>query len=112
MHPDKLLSDVCVAGVQGTRFSDEKNMRAWIVLNEEGKKQGEKEVIAKLDKWVTENLSSYKRLKGGWAVVAEVNDTGPLFMSHKYSCEFHGRFREIRRASRCDVNSLLATRNR
>lgn len=77
-HPDKLIVDVCVAGVSGGRTSDEKNPRAWIVLSEEGKRRGADETIKTLDAWVKKNLSSYKWLRGGYEVVDTVR---PQFTS-------------------------------
>lgn len=72
MHPDKLLADICVAGVSGGRTSDEKVPRAWVVLSEEGERRGEKESLAALDVWMKENLSKYKWLRGGVEVVDQV----------------------------------------
>ncbi|KAI0078256.1 amp dependent CoA ligase [Panus rudis PR-1116 ss-1] len=71
-HPDKLISDVCVAGVSGGRTSDEKVPRAWLVLSNEGKKRGEAVVLKELTEWVDKSLSSYKRLRGGIEVVSEI----------------------------------------
>ncbi|KAL7279902.1 hypothetical protein ACG7TL_006311 [Trametes sanguinea] len=71
-HPDKLIVDVTVAGVSGGRTSDEKVPRAWIVLSEEGKRRGEKEVVQELHTWVQKNLSKYKWLRGGIEIVDEV----------------------------------------
>ena len=71
-HPDKLITDVCVAGVSGGRTSDEKNPRAWLVLSDEGKRRGADETIKVLDAWVKKNLSSYKWLRGGYEIVDSV----------------------------------------
>ncbi|OSD07162.1 acetyl-CoA synthetase-like protein [Trametes coccinea BRFM310] len=79
-HPDKLIVDVTVAGVSGGRTSDEKVPRAWIVLSEEGKRRGEKEVVQELHTWVQKNLSKYKWLRGGIEIVDEIpkNPTGKV----------------------------------
>ncbi|KAI8986104.1 acetyl-CoA synthetase-like protein [Trametes punicea] len=79
-HPGKLIIDVAVAGVSGGRTSDEKVPRAWIVLSEEGKRRGEKEVIQELHTWIQKNLSKYKWLRGGIEVVDEIpkNPTGKV----------------------------------
>ena len=74
VHPEKLIVDVCVVGVPGSRTSDEKIPRAWIVLSEAGKIQGEKTVIEKLNAWANTNLSPYKRLRGGFEVTDEVSE--------------------------------------
>jgi hypothetical protein len=64
-HSDKLITDVCVAGVSGGRTWDEHIPRAWVVLSHGGATLGEKEVVAQLDGWVQERLSRYKWLRGG-----------------------------------------------
>ena len=71
-YPDKLVSDVTVAGVSGGRTSDEKVPRAWVVLSEEGQRRGAKEVVQTLNAWIQKNLSKYKWLRGGIEVVDEV----------------------------------------
>lgn len=71
-QPDKLISDVSVAGVSGGRTSDEKNPRAWIVLSEAGKRRGAQETIKVLDDWSKQMLSRYKWLRGGYEVVDAV----------------------------------------
>ncbi|KAJ7885769.1 hypothetical protein B0H14DRAFT_3082262 [Mycena olivaceomarginata] len=68
-HPEKLISDVTVAGVSGGRTDDEKVPRAWIVLSSAGKKKGAPAVIKALEKWHQESLSKYKWLRGGFEVV-------------------------------------------
>lgn len=77
-HPDKLLADVCVAGVSGGRTSDEKNPRAWIVLSEEGRRRGADATVRALDEFVRKNLSRYKWLRGGYEVVDSVSALGVL----------------------------------
>ncbi|ESK94691.1 4-coumarate- ligase [Moniliophthora roreri MCA 2997] len=72
-QPDKLITDITVAGVQGHgRTSDEKVPRAWIVLSEDGKKRGAPAVIKVLEEWQQENLSKFKWLRGGIEVVKEI----------------------------------------
>ncbi|KAG2032682.1 hypothetical protein BDR03DRAFT_935905 [Suillus americanus] len=68
-QPDKLITDVSVAGVSGGRTSDERIPRAWIVLSPAGAALGEKEVVTRLDAWVQEHLSRYKWLRGGIGIV-------------------------------------------
>ncbi|KAJ7194234.1 hypothetical protein GGX14DRAFT_476663 [Mycena pura] len=74
-HPDKLISDVSVAGVSGGRTVDEKVPRAWIVLSPAGKKKGTAAVIKALEAWHQEQLSRYKWLRGGIEVVKEIPKT-------------------------------------
>lgn len=71
--PDRLVSDVAVAGVSGGRTSDEKVPRAWIVLSDEGRRWGEQAVIQALHSWIQKSLSKYKWLRGGIEVVDEVS---------------------------------------
>ncbi|KAG2033465.1 hypothetical protein BDR03DRAFT_967553 [Suillus americanus] len=71
-QPDKLITDVSVAGVTGGRTSDERIPRAWIVLSPAGAALGEKEVMTRLNAWVQERLSRYKWLRGGIGIVETV----------------------------------------
>ncbi|KAF7768672.1 hypothetical protein Agabi119p4_7915 [Agaricus bisporus var. burnettii] len=71
-HPQKLITDVTVAGVSGGRTSDEKVPRAWIVLSPKGEQAGAQTVIKELDNWHKKNLSKYKWLRGGFEVVTEI----------------------------------------
>ncbi|CAL1713286.1 unnamed protein product [Somion occarium] len=71
-HPGKLISDTSVAGVSGGRTADELLPKAWVVLSEEGRRKGADVVLKELDMWANENLSSYKRLRGGLEVVSEI----------------------------------------
>ncbi|KAG1855347.1 hypothetical protein DFJ58DRAFT_906090 [Suillus subalutaceus] len=64
-QPDKLITDVSVAGVSGGWTSDERIPRAWIVLSAAGAALGEKEVVTRLDAWVQQRLSWFKWLTGG-----------------------------------------------
>ena len=72
-NPDRLVSDVTVAGVSGGRTSDEKVPRAWVVLSDEGRKRGEQAVVQALHSWIQKSLSKYKWLRGGIEVVDEVS---------------------------------------
>ena len=56
-QPDKLIQDVCVAGVSGGRTSDEKIPRAWIVLSDDGLARGARETTEVLDRWTRTVLS-------------------------------------------------------
>ncbi|KAI0720518.1 acetyl-CoA synthetase-like protein [Cerioporus squamosus] len=79
-YPERLISDVTVAGVSGGRTKDEKVPRAWVVLTEEGRKKGERAVVEALHAWVQKNLSKFKWLRGGIEVVDEIpkNPTGKV----------------------------------
>ncbi|KZS92177.1 amp dependent CoA ligase [Sistotremastrum niveocremeum HHB9708] len=71
-HPEGLIIDASVAGVSGSRTSDEKSPRAWVVLSKKGKAVGKKDVKIRLNAWVEENLSRYKWLRGGIQFVDEI----------------------------------------
>ena len=73
-HPDKLITDVSVAGVSGGRTSDEKIPRAWLVLSEAGRRLGAEKTIRVLDAWVKQNLSKYKWVRGGYEITDQASD--------------------------------------
>ena len=81
-YPEKLIADVTVAGVSGGRTSDEKVPRAWVVLSEEGRRRGEREVVQALNGWIQKNLSKYKWLRGGYEVVDQVRFLPPSLCRH------------------------------
>ncbi|KAH8077249.1 hypothetical protein BXZ70DRAFT_902379 [Cristinia sonorae] len=97
MHPAKLLSDVCVAGVSGGRTSDEKVPRAWVVLSAEAKRRGNvKEVLDEVEAWARKSLSKYKWLRGGIEVVDEIpkSPTGKVLrrqLQDRYEAELLAR---------------------
>ncbi|TCD62312.1 hypothetical protein EIP91_007079 [Steccherinum ochraceum] len=96
MHPDKLLADVCVAGVSGGRTSDELVPRAWFVLSEEGKRFGVEKTVRELEEWTHKNLSKYKWLRGGVEVVDSIpkSPTGKVLrrkLQDKFEAELAAR---------------------
>ena len=72
-HPEGLVRDACVAGVDNGRGDGSLFVRAWIVLTPEGKKQGENAVAKKLHELIEGRLSRYKWLTGGIEVVDSVS---------------------------------------
>lgn len=72
-HPEKLVTDACVAGVDNGRGDGSLFPRAWVVLSLEGKRQSEQTVVAKLNKHVGERLSKHKQLAGGIEMVDVVS---------------------------------------
>ncbi|KAK5100733.1 hypothetical protein LTR24_000879 [Lithohypha guttulata] len=78
-HPEKLVTDACVAGVDNGRGDGSLFPRAWVVLSPEGKKQSEQSVFAKLNKHVGERLSKHKQLVGGIETVDVVSLEEALF---------------------------------
>ena len=71
-HPEGLVKDACVAGVDNGRGDGSLFVRAWVVVTDEGKKQGDMEVARKMDEWVKKRLSKHKWLTGGVEVVESV----------------------------------------
>ena len=74
-HPEKLVVDACVAGVDNDRGDGSLFPRAWVVLSHEGKRQSEDTVIAKLNELVEQRLSKHKQLTGGIEFVDSVSRT-------------------------------------
>jgi 4-coumarate--CoA ligase len=72
-HPEGLVRDACVAGVDNGRGDGSLFVRAWIVLTTEGQRQGEETVSKKLHQWVEGRLSRHKWLTGGIEVVDSVS---------------------------------------
>jgi 4-coumarate--CoA ligase len=76
-HPQDLVRDACVAGVDNGRGDGSLFVRAWVVLTDTGKKQGEEDTVGrKLDDWVRSRLSKHKWLSGGIEVVDSVSSVG------------------------------------
>jgi len=97
-HPDGLVRDACVAGVDNGRGDGSLFVRAWVVLTDEGKKQGDHAVAAKLDEWVRSRLGKHKWLTGGIEVVDSVSPTSLTMRMIKSNLQ--RRFRG-RRLARC-----------
>lgn len=74
-HPEGLVRDACVAGVDNGRGDGSLFVRAWVVLTMEGAKQGEATVGSKLEEWVKSRLSRHKWLTGGVEAVDSVRNT-------------------------------------
>jgi 4-coumarate--CoA ligase len=72
-HPEKLVTDACVAGIDNDRGDGSLNPRAWVVLSARGKEQGEAVVARKLNEHVQKQLSKHKHLTGGIEVVDAVS---------------------------------------
>lgn len=74
-HPEGLVRDACVAGVDNGRGDGSLFVRAWVVLTAEGAKQGEETVAKKMDAWIQGRLSKHKWLTGGIEVVNSVSSS-------------------------------------
>ncbi|KAI0587235.1 CaiC, Acyl-CoA synthetases (AMP-forming)AMP-acid ligases II [Pyrenophora tritici-repentis] len=85
-HPERLVRDACVAGVDNGRGDGSLFVRAWVVLSPEGEKQGEEAVAKKLHGFIEGRLSRHKWMTGGIEVVesdairknAEARDAGSV----------------------------------
>ena len=73
VHPDALVRDACVAGVDNDRGDGSLFGRAWVVLTAEGQKRDEKTLQRKLNEWIEGRLSRHKWLSGGIEVVDAVS---------------------------------------
>lgn len=73
-HPDKLVRDACVAGVDNGRGDGSLFVRAWVVLTDAGKDLSDAELAERLDEWVKSRLSKHKWLTGGIEVVEMVRE--------------------------------------
>lgn len=78
-HPDKLIKDACVAGVDNGRGDGSLFPRAWVVLSDAGEQQKSQLVIQQLDDLVKSRLSKHKHLVGGIEIVDSVRY--PFFLS-------------------------------
>jgi 4-coumarate--CoA ligase len=90
-HPEKLVTDACVAGVDNLRGDGSLFPRAWVVLSAEGKRQGIETVTRKLNAHVAEKLSKHKHLAGGIEVVDAVSSSPPKDIANANSYRYHAR---------------------
>lgn len=72
-HPEGLVRDACVAGVDNGRGDGGLFPRAWVVLSADAKKRDERGVLQQLDGFVKSRLSKHKYLDGGIEVVDSVS---------------------------------------
>ena len=73
VHPEGLVRDACVAGVDNGRGDGSVFVRAWVVLSNAGKKEGPEVLEEKLKGWIEGRLSRHKWLTGGVEVVDSVS---------------------------------------
>lgn len=72
-HPEGLVRDACVAGVDNGRGDGSLNVRAWVVLTTRGSGLGVQELEGRLRAHVEGQLSRHKWLTGGVEVVESVS---------------------------------------
>lgn len=97
-HPEGLVKDACVTGVDNGRGDGSLFVRAWVVVTEEGRRLGWKEVARKMDEWVKSRLSRHKWLTGGIEVVDSVG--GVVNLEVEKTTNQVGRYQE-RLRGRC-----------
>jgi acyl-CoA synthetase (AMP-forming)/AMP-acid ligase II len=108
-HPEGLVRDACVAGVDNGRGDGSLFVRAWVVLTEEGRRQSEAAVVKKLDEWVKTRLSKHKWLTGG---IEAVDSVCLLSMKELICTDYLCRYQEHRQErcceERCGTCTMLA----
>ncbi|KAF2624303.1 4-coumarate-CoA ligase-like protein [Macroventuria anomochaeta] len=98
-HPDNLVQDACVAGVDNGRGDGSLFVRAWVVLTDAGKRVGEAGVTGKLEEWVKNRLSRHKWLTGGIEVVDEIPRTpSGKMLRRQMRDKYHARLKAEGRA--------------
>lgn len=71
-HPEKLVKDACVAGVENGRGDGSVFVRAWVVLTDAGKRLEPGKLEETLKQLIEQRLSKHKWLTGGIEVVDSV----------------------------------------
>jgi 4-coumarate--CoA ligase len=71
-HPERLVTDACVAGVDNGRGDGGLVPRGWVVLSQGARREDQQVVMRKLDEFVKTRLSKHKHLVGGIEVVDSV----------------------------------------
>ncbi|KIW01602.1 uncharacterized protein PV09_07074 [Verruconis gallopava] len=100
-HPEKLVTDACVAGVDNGRGDGSLFVRAWVVLSEEGKKQGEDVVTRKLNEHVETRLSKHKHLTGGIEFVDAIPRTpSGKMLRREMRDAYHARLKAEKRKAK------------
>lgn len=72
-HPEGLVKDACVAGVDNGRGDGSLNVRAWVVLTPQASGLRPEELEKRLKQHVEKQLSRHKWLTGGVEVVESVS---------------------------------------
>ncbi|KAM5465324.1 hypothetical protein MauCBS54593_006570 [Microsporum audouinii] len=100
-HPDKLIRDACVAGVDNGRGDGSLFPRAWVVLSDEGRRLRPGQVIQQLDDFVKSRLSKYKHLAGGIEIVDHIPRTpSGKMLRRQMRDSYHARQRDNRDKAR------------
>lgn len=77
-HPEGLVRDACVAGVDNGRGDGSLKVRAWVVLTPQGQSLGAEELETRLRQHVEKQLSRHKWLTGGVEIVDSVSESNAL----------------------------------
>ncbi|KAF1996050.1 4-coumarate-CoA ligase-like protein [Amniculicola lignicola CBS 123094] len=94
-HPEGLVRDACVAGVDNGRGDGSLFVRAWVVVTKEGESQGAVIVERKLDQWVKGRLSKHKWLTGGVEIVDSIPRTpSGKMLRREMRDKYHARLKK------------------
>jgi len=108
-HPEKLVTDACVAGVDNGRGDGSLFVRAWVVASAEGRKQGEETVTRKLKEYVETRLSKHKHLTGGVEFVDSVSIYSPVEWCERSQLTRRDRYLERLPARCCEERCAMLT---
>ncbi|KPI43323.1 4-coumarate--CoA ligase-like 5 [Cyphellophora attinorum] len=99
--PEKLVRDACVAGVDNGRGDGSLNVRAWVVLTDEGRELGDAEVGRRLSQYIEARLSRHKWLTGGLEVVDSIPRTpSGKMLRREMRDRYHARLKREAKSAR------------
>jgi 4-coumarate--CoA ligase len=108
-HPERLVRDACVAGVDNGRGDGSLFVRAWVVLTDEGGSQAESVVAHKLENWVHNRLSKHKWLTAGIEVVNSVRSSElDAWTMLNFTRRYQEHHQERCCGAKCETNTMHA----
>jgi 4-coumarate--CoA ligase len=108
-HPERLVRDACVAGVDNGRGDGSLFVRAWVVLTDEGGSQAESVVAHKLENWVQNRLSKHKWLTAGIEVVNSVRSSElDAWTMLNFTRRYQEHHQERCCGAKCETNTMHA----
>jgi 4-coumarate--CoA ligase len=108
-HPERLVRDACVAGVDNGRGDGSLFVRAWVVLTDEGGSQAESVVAHKLENWVQNTLSKHKWLTAGIEVVNSVRSSElDAWTMLNFTRRYQEHHQERCCGAKCETNTMHA----
>jgi 4-coumarate--CoA ligase len=107
-HPERLVRDACVAGVDNGRGDGSLFVHAWVVLTDEGCSQAESVVANKLEKWV-QWLSKHKWLTSGIEFVDSVRSSKlHAWTMLNFTCRYQEHHLARCCGTKCGINTMHA----